>query len=180
MNEPPIGLLSQRPSDPIGISTSGLERTRRELRELDSRLDLWWDERKGLWKVMEMVLPGVWSYCFFWRGPNGEYRPPDAVDAMKRKLGDIDWNRQSVRDRDASDLREDISPRRKEILKAKAEEEAYLKKTLLRDYAKRAFGERTTVGPGKLGESRAGRTVADRILLREARAELDQKYQEMK
>ncbi|MCP3960851.1 MAG: hypothetical protein GY719_23650 [bacterium] len=145
---PSIGINTRRPPDPIGISTSGVERTRRELRRLDPRLDLWWDRDKHLWKVMERVQDHLWSYVFFWRGPEGEYRDPGAVEQMLRRLAQCDWDRQSVRDSTCTDLRSDVSSRRKEILKQKAQEVEYYKKHVVRDYMERGIGVRQTFGPG--------------------------------
>lgn len=145
---PPIGMLVDRPPDPIGVAHSGVERTRRELRRIDPRLDLWWCRKKDRWKVMEMVADGVWSYVFYWWGTNKEYRPPDWSDEMGRRLSQCDWDRQEIRDADCHDLRAEISPRRAEMLKAKAEEVAYFKKHVVDDWFQRGAGVRQTFGPG--------------------------------
>lgn len=84
--------FSKRPSDPQH-DADAVRETRRRLRELDGRLDLWWCSKKGRWKVMEWLrIQGTWSFTFYWQGPEGEYRSPAPAEPMLQKLAEIDWS----------------------------------------------------------------------------------------
>ena len=136
-----------RPPDPCGCSTASVERARKELQKVDSRLDLWWNQSRTLWEVRELIhQTGTWSYCFLWKGPNGEYRDPqDGFDELLNKLASCDVTRYCG---DAGAFEAALSVRRRELTRKKEAEREYLTKHVLLDYLNKSGSTRTTCKPG--------------------------------
>lgn len=129
-----------------------LERARAALARVDRRLDLWWDERKGLWKVMERwAQTGRWSYCLYWRGPDGEYRHPEPIEPLLEKLGEIDSDRYGGAEGHLAAIEAGHDARRRELAERKEAEREYLKKSVGQDFLERTVGVRHTFGPGTTG-----------------------------
>lgn len=69
-----------------------------ELKRFDAKLDLWWQERRGCWSVVEFLnRSGVWSHTFDWKGPSGEYRRLLPVSHITARLQECDWQKYADR-----------------------------------------------------------------------------------
>lgn len=123
---------------------------------MDARLDVQfcWTEKR--WKVVEWVTAFQrWSLCFYWKGPNGEYRPlPDTAEPLLRQLERDDWSKYGQRP-DAVDLvNRDLSGPREAFVRRRAQENAVVARDYLADYCERSEGVRQTFGSGGALRSR--------------------------
>lgn len=85
-----------QPRDPLWAGSGMLARVRRELRNYDSQLNIWWaqsrharkdPDRPGRWRVVRYTPgQGGWLTVFFWEGINGEYRMPWPVEPILNQI----------------------------------------------------------------------------------------------
>lgn len=159
--------LRHRPPDPPFAGTS-IREARRRLQEHDKRLDLWWNESRHCWEVREFTKQTEsWSYCFLWRGPNGEYRnPADGFGALLDKLAETDTTRWGDTPNAYRHWDNWMGQKRVELMAKKRAEIEHVQRTLLPDYIRREGGR--SGGMRKPGDHR--RDTSDEI--REAAAEI--------
>jgi hypothetical protein len=99
ISQPSSQALAERafyfqPPDPPWAGSESIARARRALREYSRELQVFWSPLRrfssalpGRWRVVQWSKgSGVWSTLFFWEGPNGEYRPPDAAALLKEVM----------------------------------------------------------------------------------------------
>lgn len=156
--------FSYRPADPLGVSSSALERARKRLTAFDWRLALWWGANRhawnpdgslaevpGRWCVMEwMPRHGHWHRCFYLEGPNGEYRDFEPVQAIIDRLGRASMlTTQEAAEKAERDTHKAKMQRANELIEANRE--------FHEDFAARHHGIRQTFGPGYIRRRQVSR-----------------------
>lgn len=139
-----------KPRDPIWASRSSLDRVRRELRNYDSHLNLWWAgsrharvdvERPGRWRVVRYTPgQGGWLTIFFWEGLNGEYREPWPVEPILSQVRLCDVGLKIVMAR--------TDEKNERLDRKKREETLRMVWEGVKDAADRYMGRKIVTGPG--------------------------------
>ena len=130
-------MLRTRPPDPSHDQDAVAAARARLLLE-DDRLDIWWCDKRRLWKGMAfMRKAGTWSFVFYWQGPNGEYRRPLPVEPIMEKLRSIDWERYVHSESMQENYDRELGAKRTEMLEAKKKEIEYMRKQYVQDVMKR-------------------------------------------
>lgn len=125
--------------DPTWASTEMLSRVRRKLREVDNRLDVWFCERKGCWKVFELKKQsGRWSWCMDWTGPEGEYRPLEPIEPLIKQLSEYDMTRYGSCEDGVNEFIAQCDSRRVEYMRKREAEQDYLLSSVVEQALKRA------------------------------------------
>lgn len=94
-----------RPEDPPHTAKAVVDRVRERLKQIDQRLDIWWNQtwrpndphETGRWAVTYwMEKYGRWSIVFYYEGAGGEYRTLDldCAEPILNFLAEIDTSRQ--------------------------------------------------------------------------------------
>lgn len=90
-----------RPPDPSWVNSTEMEEVRKDLRNFDDLLAVWWSahrkcldpERPGRWRIMEWLLPchgakqaNVWSHVLYWEHDDGSFRQLRPLDPLFARL----------------------------------------------------------------------------------------------
>lgn len=143
------------PPDPAWAPRELLSRLRARLREVDSRLSIWWNaewkdndpKRPGRWGVVCWGQTTGWGFVFYVEGVGGEYKDLDP-SILNPILAELDR-------RDHTKHPELVDPAREQKMEADAQEKNARegRKAILsvsKDQMDRNFGIKQTFGPGKV------------------------------
>ena len=138
------------PPDPAWVSASEVKRVRAALKGFHYSVNLWWEpnsrartypDMPGRWRVMRWLeMAGDFQRCFYWEGPNGEYRGLEgAADAMLKIL--LAGFQDTIKERDAKIEAHNESLQAKRIASVQDDVRRYTE-----DWNARAYGIRETFG----------------------------------